>query len=181
MNKTQIRKKLINRRKLIPLESRIIQERFVCSRLEELISSKPRYKIAVYSALRDELNIEKFYKKLNPLQVFFPVLIGKDMLFYNTKDFEAPFVEDPIRKYSTEDFEEHDLCQPQDFTHVIVPLVAFDNQNNRLGYGGGYYDRFLKQVKPSCQIYGVAFKEQLIELVPVKKHDIALPKIIYMP
>lgn len=55
----------------------------------------------------------------------------------------------------------------------IVPCVAYDSEGNRLGYGGGYYDRFLIDHK---DIVGativVAFKEQITDSVPVAPHDV---------
>lgn len=60
---------------------------------------------------------------------------------------------------------------------VIVPLVAFDGACNRLGYGGGNYDRFLAQLPPDAFVAGVAFEEQRIDAVPTEPHDQPLPRI----
>lgn len=60
---------------------------------------------------------------------------------------------------------------------VIVPGLAFDEQHYRLGYGGGYYDTFLKQ-HPAAYTLGVAYPFQLITEVPRESHDIPLRKII---
>ncbi|WP_432412084.1 5-formyltetrahydrofolate cyclo-ligase [Rasiella sp. SM2506] len=46
---------------------------------------------------------------------------------------------------------------PQQFDVVFVPLLAFDTQGNRVGYGKGFYDRFLAQCKPECLKIGVSF------------------------
>ena len=52
----------------------------------------------------------------------------------------------------------------------------FDNQNNRLGYGGGYYDKYL-QNKNLYKI-GICFKEFLIDKLVVSKHDVKMNLII---
>lgn len=59
----------------------------------------------------------------------------------------------------------------------LVPGVAFDRQNNRLGWGGGYYDRLLARA-PSAVKIGLAFDCQVVDSVPVGKFDLPLDKII---
>jgi 5-formyltetrahydrofolate cyclo-ligase len=60
---------------------------------------------------------------------------------------------------------------------VIVPGIAFDRKGNRLGYGKGCYDRWLKNIPPEKRI-AIAFSEQLLEKVPVNKKDVKVCKII---
>ena len=60
---------------------------------------------------------------------------------------------------------------------IIVPLLAADNNGVRLGFGGGYYDRYLKDFKGNS--IGVCFKEQISPLpLPHETHDIPLDDII---
>ncbi len=58
----------------------------------------------------------------------------------------------------------------------IVPGIAFDVQGNRIGYGGGYYDRVLCCVKG--KIIGLAFECQVVELLPMEEQDCPVDKII---
>jgi len=55
---------------------------------------------------------------------------------------------------------------------VILPGLAFDRQGGRLGYGGGYYDRFLSQLPHRPLLIGFAFDCQVTGQVPVEAHDI---------
>lgn len=64
-----------------------------------------------------------------------------------------------------------------DINLAIVPVLGFDKRGGRLGYGGGYYDRFLKGYTGFS--VGIAFSECLVENVPAEKHDIKLGKIYY--
>lgn len=59
-----------------------------------------------------------------------------------------------------------------------VPGLAFDNCGGRLGYGGGYYDRFLEKLRDDCKKVGICYKFQIIDKVPVEEHDILMDKII---
>lgn len=54
---------------------------------------------------------------------------------------------------------------------LIVPGVAFDLQGNRLGYGGGYYDRFFERLRPGVPLVALTFELQLVEEVPVEPWD----------
>lgn len=61
---------------------------------------------------------------------------------------------------------------------VIVPGVAFDERGMRLGYGGGYYDRLLPQLRPDCPRIGLAFDEQILAQIPAEEHDVAVDLIV---
>lgn len=61
---------------------------------------------------------------------------------------------------------------------VIVPGVAFDEQGTRLGYGGGYYDRLLPTLCPTCLRIGFAFDEQVLALIPTEPHDQCVDLVI---
>ena len=70
---------------------------------------------------------------------------------------------------------------PPDPTHVdvvIVPGTAFTPGGDRLGQGGGWYDRFLPQVRPSCRTIGVCFDVQLVGELPVEPHDVQLDLVV---
>ena len=64
---------------------------------------------------------------------------------------------------------------------ILVPLVAFDRKKNRLGYGGGYYDKFLNKyikIHKKILIVGVAFSFQKHHNLPVNNSDFKLDYII---
>ena len=63
---------------------------------------------------------------------------------------------------------------------LIVPMVAFDSKLNRLGYGGGYYDRKIKLLKKNKNFLaiGLAFNFQKHSLIPVSKYDEKLDYIV---
>lgn len=72
------------------------------------------------------------------------------------------------------------LCQKIDKEQidiVLVPGLGFDKQNHRIGYGKGYYDRFLPSLDNICTL-GIGFKEQLVESLPIDKTDYPLSEIL---
>ncbi|MEN8815266.1 MAG: 5-formyltetrahydrofolate cyclo-ligase [Nonlabens sp.] len=62
---------------------------------------------------------------------------------------------------------------------VFVPLLVADKNGNRLGYGKGFYDRFLKKCRPDTLKIGLSFFEPLESTIDADIHDIALDYIIY--
>lgn len=69
------------------------------------------------------------------------------------------------------------LINPQTIELAIVPGVAFDRQCYRLGYGGGYYDRFFQQY-PHIQTWGVAYEEQVVPTIHPEEHDQPLQMVL---
>ena len=61
---------------------------------------------------------------------------------------------------------------------VILPGIAFDTKGHRIGYGYGYYDRFLKKLNKNVIKIGFAFDFQLVEKIPEERHDVAVDIII---
>ena len=68
--------------------------------------------------------------------------------------------------------------QPRKINLIVVPGVAFDKQNRRLGRGKGYYDRFLKKLPRNKISIGLAFDFQIVENLPEDSHDIPVSKVI---
>ena len=60
---------------------------------------------------------------------------------------------------------------------VVIPAVAFDRQGHRLGYGGGYYDRFLPGA-PRAERIGIAFARQIVAEIPADLHDVTMDRIV---
>lgn len=60
---------------------------------------------------------------------------------------------------------------------VLAPLLAFDRQGGRLGYGGGYYDRALARM-PQARVVGIAYAAQEVARVPMDAHDRRLSQVL---
>lgn len=104
-------------------------------------------------------------------EVAVPKVVGKDMVFYRLTDFsqlEPGYfgIPEPVRGEITE----------WDDALMVMPGVAFDPENNRVGYGGGFYDRFLER-HPDILRVAAAFDFQILEKVPAEPTDIC-PQII---
>ena len=70
------------------------------------------------------------------------------------------------------------LVDPDTIEVVVTPGSVFDAQGGRLGYGGGYYDRFLHTAAPQALRIGLAFDLQVVATVPLESHDEQLDYLI---
>lgn len=69
------------------------------------------------------------------------------------------------------------VMAPEALDMLIVPGVAFSAQGARLGYGGGYYDRYIPRC-PQAQIIALAFPEQLLPEIPTEHHDCCIRSVL---
>ena len=94
-------------------------------------------------------------------------------------DFYKWSFSDPLKvnKYGIPEPETKNIVYPD---VLLVPLVAFDKNLNRLGYGGGYYDRLIKKLSKKKKIIkiGLALSVQKINKVPINVFDQKLDYIV---
>ena len=97
----------------------------------------------------------------------------------NQMQFYKWFKKDPmlINKYGIPEPKGTNRVYPD---ILFVPLVAFDKELNRLGYGGGFYDRYIQKISRIKKIVkvGLAFSFQKLKTIPINKHDKRLDIII---
>ena len=172
MEKNEIRKMMLLKRHNI--KNKNIKSLHIIKNIEMLDEYKKAKVVAMYKCLEDEVNLDEL---INIAQnsgkiVLLPRVVGNNLIFikidentcYEKNNFNIlePIINNNIY-YGTIDV-------------VLVPGVAFDKQNNRLGYGKGYYDRFLKD----CNIFkiGVCFYQQLVSILPISLSDVSVNLII---
>ena len=141
MNKSEIRKKLLKVRKKNNYKDLKIEFRNV---LKILQKDKTPSKIIggyyPYNYEFDPINILEKFEKMN-YQISLPKIKENsqmDFFRWSTKD---PLV---INKYGIPEPDSKKIIYP---SFLLVPLVAFEMQLNRIGYGGGFYDRYNKKIK----------------------------------
>lgn len=178
MEKNEIRKKVLDIRNSIPDELR--GEKSV--RIAEMLCGMPCFvgasSILIYRHFRSEaettLLMERSWKAGK--RVFCPRVNGKTMEFFLVRtweDFEQGCYGIQEPKSECEAFKEH----PEEQALVIIPGAAFDRNRNRIGYGGGFYDRYLAK-HPGLETVAVCFEEQIVEQIPAGLYDIRPQRII---
>lgn len=179
--KRQIRQILKDKRKLLGEQVRAeksqrIYEHFIALAVWEKVK-----RVMVYIDFRDEVETEPIIRFLwkHNIEVVVPVcdLQTKDMRAVVFNDYDelhtsAYGIREPAYDIGT------NAAAPQTIDIMIVPGLAFDRAGGRLGYGGGYYDKYLPQTNPQMLKIALAYDEQLIDDVPVEEHDVKMNMII---
>ena len=139
---------------------------------------KPGETVMVFTSKEKEVNtkplILALFEKKNPVVV--PIIVKEDVslrLSY-LQDFSALVpstfgVPEPIGSEIPAD--------AKDIDTIILPMLGFDRAGGRIGYGAGYYDRFLSK-NPNLQKIGIAFACQEFDGLPVDENDIRMDYII---
>ena len=196
MDKVELRRAVIARRDAIDSDVRAAKSAVICARLVELLdrsdSAAPRT-VAAYAAMGSEVDPAAFAAAAakRGWRVAYPCMLSATdatacgqrmcMRAVSAGDAsEAPFIAHPTRAFAATgiDSSRFPIVPAEALDMIIVPLVAFDRADARLGYGGGCYDRYLPMLSPACQIIGIAFDEQRVDHVPTDAHDLPLPHIV---
>ena len=121
----------------------------------------------------DDLELLKKFEK-NKFIISLPVVKKKFQMNFYKWSFFDPL---EINKYGIPEPEAKNIVYPD---VILVPLVAFDKNLNRLGYGGGYYDRLIARFSKKKKIIkiGLALSVQKIDKVPINIHDQKLDYIV---
>ena len=106
------------------------------------------------------------------------VKISLPRINYETKEIESVYFDDrfqlEVNRWGLEEPLTGILTSPHDIDIIIVPLLAFDLQGNRVGYGKGYYDKFLATCRADCKRVGLSFFEPVEDISGMEDHDIPL-------
>ena len=174
MNKSEIRKKILKKRKENYYKNLSINKnKFLKFLLNNKLNNKIIGGYYPYNYEVDILEILKLLEKKN-YKISLPKIKRKNQMNFFEWSFDDPL---SINKYGIPEPISKKIIYPD---VLIIPLVAFDNELNRLGYGGGYYDRYLAKSFKKKRIIkiGIAYSFQKLNKIPINKYDIRLDCII---
>ena len=170
--KQRIRELLIQKRRMLAAEERCSLSESILSQLEKMTVFREAKTVLLYYPKNNEVDVLPLFKRYkHDKTLLLPVTHRDRMTAHpyegNDKMHRGKF---GIPEPTTPEFQGK-------IDVIIVPAVAFDRAGNRLGRGGGYYDRFLKK-QPHATLIGVGYDFQLVDEVPVRKHDQKVHRII---
>ena len=170
--KQRIRELLIQKRRMMSAEERTAQSALILSQLEKMTVFQEAKTVLLYYPKNNEVDVLPLFKRYKRDKVL--LLPGTHRRGMTANPYEG---NDKMHRGKVGIPEPTTPPYEGEIDLIIVPAVAFDKQGNRLGRGGGYYDRFLKKQSHATFI-GVGYDFQLVDEVPVRQHDQKMHRII---
>ncbi len=177
MDKKELRRAYLEKRDALPDNERAEASAVICCRVLNSEAYNAADKICLYKAIGSEVDLKVLENAcfLNKKRVFLPVMTGKhEMVFVEVKKDTKLYK----NKYGIEEpkIKKGDLLKPDENTLAIVPGLIFGNNRYRIGYGGGYYDRFLSE-NQAVHTAGVCFDMQIKGSIAHDENDIPVNEI----
>lgn len=177
--KKDLRKIILNKRNSIDNNTKEEMDRELFNKLINLDLYKEAKNIFIYLSFGSEIDTKPIIDRAleEGKEVYIPKVykINKEMKAIRLNTFEdleknSMGILEPKDDFNFIDKEKIDL--------IIVPGAVFDFKGNRIGYGGGYYDRFLSNIKDKRNKIVLAYNLQIVDNIEAEEHDIKVDYII---
>ncbi len=156
------------------IKNKAYLDKIIFNKVINLKEYKQAKLILVYASLKDEVDTIKLikYSLENGKKVAVPRCKGDNIVFYNINSLE----ELAEGKFGILEPKTSKVVGDLNNSICIVPGLVFDKEKNRVGYGKGFYDRFLENYNGTK--IGLTYKECICEKIDSDKYDIKMDKII---
>lgn len=177
--KKEIRILIKNKKSLLKREIKEIMDNSIFNKIIESNFYKDAKTILVYVSFNGEVETHRFikYALKDGKNICIPKVLSK---------------EDGMKAIKIDSFDElkkgaYGILEPKNLTKkieekdielILIPGVAFDKNGGRIGYGGGFYDKFLKKVRKDTFKIALAYDFQILDEVPLEEHDVKIDGII---
>lgn len=185
--KKDLRKEILAKRNALSQQERCAKSVRIASKVITLEAFVQSEIILLYAPIKSEVDTQGIFLEAKRLgkEIYYPRVLGEQMEFYRIEeeteyDISTYGIREP-RPESTKEY----APEKEDRVFVVMPGAVFDRDGNRIGYGGGYYDKYLQKLErlvPAGQICkaGLAYECQVIEpgRIVSEAHDVKLDYII---
>jgi len=167
MTKKEVREMILKKRLELDQEKYETYSQKIVEKLRNQIKKMEFDSIALYYPINKEVNVLSLIEELLKTQkkVYLPKVLGKQMKMGRVKSLDRLIKS----KFNIPEPIDDEISSKIDL--YIIPAIAYDFNGYRIGYGGGYYDRYFLQ-NPKTYLIGVVFNFQLIDSVPIHPHDL---------
>jgi 5-formyltetrahydrofolate cyclo-ligase len=179
-SKSEIRRKALTKRDELPELMRIAFSRLIRNATVELVDSLGLKSVHCYLSYRSEVATLGLIGDLMEagITVIVPVVRRID----GTEVMEHSYLRDPSKlisgAYGIPEPAEPEIVNNLMIDAVILPVAAFDGFGNRIGYGKGFYDKFLHVLPKNIKRIGLSYSVQEVDQLPCEAHDEQLDMIV---
>jgi 5-formyltetrahydrofolate cyclo-ligase len=174
-SKDELRGEMKTRRNQLEAEQMQYKSISIARRLNDLMPVQNAKTIMGYASIKNEVNLESFYEEQRQ--------IGKTILLPRVDGDQIAAVE--WKGWQETKVSSFGICEPlgesfpvEEIDVVLVPGLAFDGNGFRLGYGRGFYDRFLPELRSNAFKCGICYEFQVVESVFPHANDIPMHWIV---
>lgn len=183
MNKKQLRSIFLERRKEMDSDVAHRKSQSIANTFFETIPLKGDETIHVFLPILKNNEVDT-WAIINRLKVLHPeITIVAPVTDFKSKKMVSHIIETgtniKINKYGIPEPQSTDTIPDNEIDIVITPLLAVDKQNYRVGYGGGFYDRFFNNCKQNVLKIGVGFFDPIPAISDIDQYDVALDTYIH--
>ena len=177
LEKDKIRKEILEKRNSLSIEEVEKKSDLIIENLGKFIKNAEN--IMIFMDMKNEVKITKLMKLYPEKSFFIPKITdskNREMKINRYNENELVLHKFGYYESSSSDFYNENILDI-----VIVPAVVFDLEKNRIGFGGGYYDTFLKKIRGGNKkvlFIGICYDFQIIEKVPAEEHDVVLDFVV---
>lgn len=182
MNKADLRKEFLRKRKelsaenTLELSTRIATEFFKSFSLTVIKTLHTFIAIKSMNEPDTSLIYQRVWRDHPEILTVAPRINDTDTSIENP-DFDSD-TQFSLNKFSVPEPVAGTVIEPSAIDLVIVPLLCFDQRGYRVGYGKGFYDRFLSQCRNDCQKVGLSFFEPVAMIEDVNEYDVRLDAVV---
>ena len=175
-SKAQLRREAHARREALSTQYRADAAEQVARHFFDAIAFGADDVVAAYWRIRDELDCQPILVRLmdSGQRVVLPVVTGDE----TPLDMRVWEADQPLYEAGFGTLAPADSAPRAEPDIILVPLLGFDGEGTRLGYGGGYYDRTLAALSRKPLLVGLAFDAQELPDIPREDHDMPLDAVV---
>jgi len=165
-----------SRRDSLAPQERALKSAAIAEGLLALPELRAARKVMLFSSFDSEVETAAMIERL--------AVMGKELALPRVEGTDIVAVAyrsgDPVREawFGAKEPLDARILSPAEIDVVVTPGLGFDRAGHRLGYGSGFYDRFLRRVRPDAFKVAIAFHLQLLDEVPWRSDEVPVDAIV---
>ena len=176
--KKEIRKAILAERKALDEETVALSSQVICRKIMDIEAYDKADNVCLYMPYNNEVDVMLLAEPAieTGKKVWVPKVLEKsadgqagEMVFNRYEGGSE--AETTVVAYNITESISEDILEPDDSTVIIMPGAVFTPWRERIGYGGGFYDKFLSE-HPQCKTIAACYDLQVVDEIPTEEFDI---------